>query len=193
MDPAARLANRALENESWARERLAVHAGRVFSLVCGPLVIPLRVTSEGLLESRALADGRPDLTLVVAPWSLPGLLAEPARWDELVRAEGDPALATTLRELAQTTPVWVEQFLGRWLGPVVGQRLADAGRAVLATPDAAARRLGDHVATYLAESSSLLATGEEGRKFAAQTQTLALRTDALLTRFEVLASRAGRH
>ena len=189
LDPAAQFANHMLERETWARQRLAVHAGRTFVLVAVPVVAPFRIGETGLLESYALADGPADLRLTVQPWSVPGLLADPARWSEVVKSEGDPALAATLRELAQTAPFWIEQFLSRWLGPIAGQRVADAGRQALAFPEHAFARLTDSMLGYLREQTSLVASGEEARVFAEQNALLAQRVNDLEARLEALAAR----
>ncbi len=193
MDPAARFANRMLERESWARQRLAAHAGRSFVMVSGPVVAALCVDDTGLLQGYALARGPPDLRLAVQPWSVPGLLADPSRWDEVVSAEGDPALAATMRELAQTTPFWIEQFFGRWLGPVVGQRVAGAGRTILAFPDHAMERLAESVASYVRDGTGTLAAGEEARIFAEQVALIASRTDALEARLATLEAARPPH
>ncbi len=184
---AAGFANRALERESWARQRLAVHAGRTFTVVAGPVVSALRIDATGLLEPYALADGPPDLRLAVMPWAIPGLLADPGRWDSSVTARGDAALAATLRELAQTTPFWIEQFASRWLGPIAGQRVAGAGRQLLAFPEQAAQRVVDSVASYVRDETGWLASGEEGRVFAQQSAVLAERAAALEQRIDNLA------
>jgi ubiquinone biosynthesis protein UbiJ len=189
IDPTAAVANQMLERESWARQRLAVHAGRTFVLVATPVVAPFRISDTGLLEPYALADGPADLRLAMAPWAVPGLLADPSRWDTAVTSEGDPALAATLRELAQTAPFWIEQFLARWLGPIAGQRLADAGRQMLGMPNHAADRLGESVASYLRDQTSLVAGGAEARAFAQQTATLAQRVNDVELRIDALSSR----
>lgn len=190
LDPTARLANQMLERETWARQRLTVHAGRTFVLVAPPVVAPFRISDTGLLEPYALADGPADLRLSLQPWSAPGLLADPSRWSDVVRSEGDPALAATLRELAQTAPFWIEQFLSRWLGPIAGQRVADAGRQALAFPEQAFERLADSVLGYLREQTSLVASGEEARVFAEQTALLAQRVNDLEARLQALSMRA---
>ena len=81
----------------------------------------------------------PDLTLTLSPLGVPSLLANPARWGEFVTADGDAALAATLQELAQTLPWFVERAFASALGPILGQRVADAGRRLLAFPEYAAR------------------------------------------------------
>ncbi len=46
-DPAAALANRVVEREAWAQERLAGHAGRVFVVAVGPVRTALRIDDRG--------------------------------------------------------------------------------------------------------------------------------------------------
>lgn len=190
---AAGLANRMLRREHWARQRLAVHAGRSFAVVSGPVVTAMRIDDTGLLASCAPADGAPDLRLVVPPWAIPGLLSDPAHWDGAVTADGDAALAATLRELAQTTPFWAEQLFSQWLGPIAGQRAAEAGRHVLALPGHAAERVADSVASYLRDETGLFASAAEGRVFAGQIAALADRVDALAARIAALAANGHAH
>ena len=187
MNAAATLANRMLERESWARERLAVHGGRSFAVVSGPLVAAMRIDPSGLLAAYGLSEGAPDLRLSISPWAVPGFLSDPSRWDSAVAADGDPALTATLRELAQTTPFWVEQLFSQWLGPIAGQRLAGAGRSALAFPDHAAQRIAENIASYWRDQAGLFASTEEARLFAEQAAALDRRVEVLATRLDTLA------
>ena len=47
LDPAAALANRVFEQQAWAQERLAGHAGRVFVVAVGPFSTALRIDASG--------------------------------------------------------------------------------------------------------------------------------------------------
>lgn len=183
------IANRMLEREAWARQRMAAHAGRVFVIATGPAASAFSIDDTGRVAS-ALPGGRaPDLTLRVSPLDLPALLSDPARWERYVVAEGDAALSATLKDLAPTLPWLVEQAFARMLGPIVGQRAADAGRRILAFPEHAALRVGDSIAAYAREQSGLLATGDEGRAFTEQVRELASRVDALAAQIDALAGR----
>jgi ubiquinone biosynthesis protein UbiJ len=193
-DPAAlpgAIANRVLGREAWARTQLAAHAGRVFVVAIGPVAAAMRVDSAGMVESTALCGRAPDLHLTLSPLSAPTFLADPTRWDDLVAAEGDPALAATLKELARTLPWFVEQAFAQALGPIVGQRLADAGRRLLAFPEYAATRVGESVASYARDEAGLLARAEDLRHFAQDVAGLATRTDALGARLDALAACVG--
>ena len=120
IDPAIGFANRVLEREDWARERLAAHAGRAVRIICGPMASTLFIAPSGMLSP---AHGVPDLTLSISPLKVPTLLAHPERWSELVAAEGDAALAATLSDLARTLPWFVEEALASVLGPLIGTRV----------------------------------------------------------------------
>jgi ubiquinone biosynthesis protein UbiJ len=189
MAPIAMFANNVLEREAWARERLAAHAGRVFVVTIGPVTAALSVGSTGLIETTPLSGAPPDLELRISPLVILSFLADPARWDTLVTADGDAELASTLRELSLTLPWFVERALASALGPIVGQRVADAGRRLLTIPEYAAARFGESVGSYARDEAGLLARGDEARPFADQTAQLAARLDVLAARVEALCAR----
>jgi ubiquinone biosynthesis accessory factor UbiJ len=184
------LANRVLEGETWARDKLALHAGRVFTITVGPATATLRIGATGGFEDVPQDEATPDLRLSISPLNLPSFLADPRNWSEYVREDGDAALGGTLKELAQTLPWFVEQAFARLLGPVAGQRVADAGRRLLGFPAYAAGRVGDSVARYARDEVQWLARGDELRRFTDETRDTAARVDALAARIDALADRA---
>ncbi len=174
--PAVDLANRVLEREDWARERLSAHAGRTVRMICGPIQSSLAITPGGMLMA---GHDNPDLTLTVSPLHLPTLLANPERWNDLVAADGDATLATTLADLSRTLPWFVEQAFASVLGPVVGTRLADAGRAMLALPEHAARSFGTSLSSYVHDEARVGVSAAEAAEFGAAVAAIAARVDAL--------------
>lgn len=189
MNIAAEAVNRTLERETWARERLAAHAGRTVRIVVGPARAAFAIDEGGRLREAAAS---PDLTLEVSPLRLPALLAQPGRWPELVAADGDAALAATLAELALTLPMFVEQAFARAFGPIIGQQFADAGRRLLAMPDYAAQRVGDGVARFVGDEAGIAVPDVEARAFTADVAALASEVDALAVRIDTLAADAPR-
>jgi ubiquinone biosynthesis protein UbiJ len=183
-----KLANRVLRDEAWAREKLAPHAGRSFTMACGPVTTGYSVRDDGTLGARAAGGGPADAELYLSPLDLPAFLADPSRWSALVTANGDPALIGTLKELAGTLPWFVERAFAKAFGPVVGQRMADAGRHVLAFPEYAGARLTENVASYLRDEAGALARGDEARRFAADSAELATRAEELEARIARLES-----
>jgi ubiquinone biosynthesis accessory factor UbiJ len=183
--------NRILKDEPWARDRLAAHAGRVFTVRVGPVVTGFRVDGSGRLESAPLAGATPDLVLSLSPLNVPAFLADPGRWNELVTEDGDVELGGTLKELAHTLPWFVEKLCARTLGPIVGQRVADAGRRMLQVPEYAATRVTENVAAYARDEAQMLAHPADFRALVNQTAQLAARTDALAERLQALAARVA--
>lgn len=183
MSIAADFANRALEGEDWARQKLAVHAGRTLRFRAGLARVGFVLDAEGRLTA---SDAAPDLTLTISPLRLPALLAEPARWNELVASEGDAALAATLAELAPALPWFVERWLSSALGPLAGQQVADAGRRLLALPEYAAQRIGESLARYVGDEARLAVRRAEARAFATDIDAVTARVDALAGRVDAL-------
>jgi ubiquinone biosynthesis accessory factor UbiJ len=184
-------ANRLLEREPWARERLTPFAGRSFVLRVGPAVAGFRVDEHGLLETAPLAGATPDLALALSPFNVPAFLGDPKRWNEFIFEEGDVELGGALKELAQTLPWFVERLFSRSLGPIVGQRVADAGRRLLGFPEYAATRVAANVGSYARDEAQVLAHPADLRALADETALLAARLDALDARIEALARRTG--
>jgi ubiquinone biosynthesis protein UbiJ len=178
--------NRALDRAPWAREKLVAHAGRSFSMSLGPVTAAFRILDDGHLAPASLAGGTPDVALTFSPITLPSFLADPARWNELVDEQGDVALGGTLKELAPTLPWLVEDTFERAFGAVIGQRMADTGRRLLAFPEYAAERIADSVASYARDEADLLARGDEMRTFSEQNAALASRVAALEARIDAL-------
>jgi len=178
-----------LAREQWARSSLAAHAGRVFRIAVAPVATSLRIDASGSIEPASSADGAPDLTLKLSPWNVPAFLAEPTRWDALVTADGDPALAATLKGLAETLPWFVERAFAEALGPIAGQFLADTGRRMLAFPGYAGERVGDSVASYVRDEVGVAATAGEARSMGDEIAATASRVDALAARVDALGAR----
>jgi ubiquinone biosynthesis protein UbiJ len=183
------IANRALERESWAREKLAGHAGRTVRIEVGPARQAFAIDADGRLAN---SEAAPDLKLTISPLRLPALLAQPERWGELVAAEGDTALAATLSELVLTLPWFVEELFAKAFGPVAGQRLADIGRRLLTLPGYAAQRFGDSVTRYVGDEARLAVGVAEARVVAEEIAALAGRVDALALRIDALDSATAR-
>ena len=181
--------NRVLADEPWARDRLAAHAGRAFSLRVGPLTSEFRIDGQGALEAAPAAGAKPDLVVTLSPFNVPAFLANPARWNEFVTEEGDVELGGTLKELAQTLPWFVEKLCARALGPIVGQRVADAGKRMLELPEYATKRIGDNVGSYARDEVEVLAHPADLRVLRDESAALQSRIDALVARIDALAAR----
>jgi len=184
------LANRILEDETWSHDKLAVHAGRAFTVTVGPTTVRLRIADGGTFEIAPDTGVAPDLRLSLSPLNLSAFLADPRKWSEHVQEDGDAALGGTLKELAQTLPWFVEKGFARVLGPIVGQRVADVGRRLLGFPEYAAERVTESFARYVRDEAELLARGDELRRLIDEARDVAARVDALAARVAALSNRA---
>jgi ubiquinone biosynthesis protein UbiJ len=130
-----------------------------------------------------------DLSLSISPLAVPALLADPSRWNELVRESGDADLGGALKEIAQTTPWLIEKMLGDALGPVAGQRVADFGRSLLQLPRYAGERFADSAVSYARDEAQLLAPAAAMRRFTAEVAEVDVAVDALAARVAALHER----
>lgn len=181
--------NHLIAHEPWARERLAAHTGRAFMVRVGPFARGFRIGADGLLESAPLAGATPDLMLTLSPLNLPAFLADPKRWNEFVQEDGDAQLGGALKDLAQTLPWFVERLCAQSLGPIVGQRVADAGRRMLGVPEYAAARVAANVGSYARDEAQVLAHPADMRTLMDETAALAARIDALDARVDAVDER----
>ncbi len=189
MDPVRALINRTLDREAWARERLQAHAGASFRVIVGLASVTHAIDASGRLGEAA---GEPDLTLTISPLRLPALLAQPARWPDIVHAQGDAALASSLSEIASTAPLFAEQALAKIVGPVVASQIAAAGASALQMPEYAAQRVADSVALYVGEQSDAALGKAEAHAFASEVAALSADIDAFATRVDAAFERLAR-
>lgn len=189
-DLAAGLANRALASEDWARAKLAAFAGQGFALAAGPFSATFVIGNDGAL-ARAPAGAAVALTVTTSPLSLPELAADPVRWNDLVKNDGDPALASTLADLARTFPWVVERTLASAFGPIAGQAIADAGRSLLGIPAALSKHAASSVGEFAAESG-MVARRADFDAFSCGTAEAEARVDALAGRIAAIESSGHR-
>ena len=69
-------------------------------------------------------------------------------------------------------------------GPIVGQRLADTGRALLGFPEYAGGRVAENVFSYARDEAGVLARGRRGAGVRRRQAAVAARVDALIERVD---------
>ena len=135
------LLNQLLDQERWARERLARFAGRSVELR-PPLLPPLRLT---VAEGGRIEEGGVEPEVIVG---LDGI-------------SGCGEFADEVRYLAKHFRWDAEEELSRLVGDVAAQRIGDTVRAFAHWQRDAARRVGEALADYAtAETGTLVRRGE---------------------------------
>lgn len=185
------LANRMLQQQDWARAKLAPFSSRTLALAIGPIHVLWSIGAGGTLAA-GNEGAVTDLRLSISPVAVPALLADPSRWNELVGESGDAELGGALKEIAQTTPWLVEQMLGDALGPVAGQRVADLGRSLLEFPRYAIERFTDSTVSYVRDEAQLLAPAAAMRRFTTEVAEVDVAVDAIAARIAALNERLPR-
>ncbi|WP_050877536.1 ubiquinone biosynthesis accessory factor UbiJ [Bordetella pertussis] len=191
---AARALNALLERESWARDRLARHAGKTVRFALGGFALSLTIDSEGRVQE---ADSAvvPNVTLSAAESSsLARLLPGDGRADfaDLTHISGDAALAQVVADLARDLRWDAEDELARVVGDIPAARLLGGARAL------AGGARERNVSEYLAEESAVLVgrpQWEQWRldlaRFGADSDALARSAAALEARLARLDARRG--
>ena len=190
--PAAALANRVLEREAWAQERLAAHAGRVFVVAVGPLSTAAAHRRLGRLEPRPRWPGSSRTsTLTLSPLAVPSFLANPdalgrvRRRRRRPRARGDAA--RTSRRRCRGSSSSVRGRAGPDRRPARRRRRAAAARLPRVRRP---RRVGESVASYARDEAELVAgAGAPARFQRAHGGAGGRRVDALASRIDALAQR----
>lgn len=148
--------NHFLEQESWARDRLAAFAGKCVELRAPPLP-PLRfaIEAQGLLNPGS-QESEPALVVALRPDAPFALLRGSEDFARSLDATGDAGLAEVVMLLVRHLRWDVEEDLSRVVGDVAARRLAQGGRDFAAWQRDASRRVAESLADYLTEEKRLL-------------------------------------
>ncbi|MCC2597592.1 SCP2 sterol-binding domain-containing protein [Pusillimonas sp. MFBS29] len=187
----ARLLNKLLQREDWARDRLARHAGKSVGFKVGGFRMALSIQADGLVQASDQAVV-PNVTLTIQAdqlAGLPGVLRarDPALLTELLHVEGDAGLAQVVSELARDLRWDVEDDLSRVVGDVAATRLLQTAGMLRAGAEAAASRLAGNASEFMTEEAMLLASRPAYDEWAVRLQAIHGRLDELDRRVAALA------
>jgi ubiquinone biosynthesis protein UbiJ len=183
--------NALLKRETWARERLAAHAGKSLRLVVGEIwSLQASVGSDGLWQPCDAAIV-PDVTLSIPADRLRDL---PRVWHEqglsgvagLTPIQGDAGFARLVSDLAGTLRWDVEDDLSRVVGDVLAVRLVTGARNVVTGTRQTLSRVRDNLGEYLGDESGLAVRSPEFLTWSQRRQHLADRLDGLELRLRRL-------
>lgn len=155
MTPGVAAINHLLAQEAWARESLALHAGKEACIDTGHLQLRVRVARDGMLET-SNADEPANVTIHVKLSDLPLIAQNRDRAFSYVRIEGDAEFANTISQLAKGLRWEAAHDLERLFGPLAANRIAGGAKSAFDTMTTTGRRLAENVAEYLLEERPVL-------------------------------------
>ena len=182
--------NHLLAQESWAREQLKPHAGKVACIDAQMLQIRLRVGADGLLTQAAAGD-TPDVSIRVRPADLPLILQNRERAFSYVRVEGDAEFANTVSSLSQQLRWEAEADLSKLFGDIAAVRMVAGARSFAQTLFSTGKKLQENVAEYFLEEQPLLVRPEAVSAFGGDISKTRDDTERLLKRIEKLERARG--
>lgn len=167
--PLAPALNHLLRHASWARERLAAHAGKAVCFDVAPFAITLEILASGEVANSA-ADAAVTFKLTPA-LAMRIAAADQNAWRE-VESSGDLALARDILYVAQNLRWDVEEDLSRVFGDIIAHRMAGAGQAFLRWQRESAGSVARQAAAYWTEEQPLIAARLDVEGFGRAVDTL---------------------
>jgi ubiquinone biosynthesis protein UbiJ len=155
MAPVVAAINHLLAQEPWAREALALHAGKEACIDSGALKLRLLAGRDGLVEASA-ADTPANVTIHVKLADLPLIAQNPERAFSFVRIEGDAEFANTISQLGKGLRWEAEHDLEPWIGPIAATRLVGGAKDAFDTARATHRKVSENLAEFFLEEQPLL-------------------------------------
>ena len=147
--------NHLIQNESWASERLRLHAGAKIQVDGGPLHIKLGIDDNGLFHI-ADAAAIPDVTLTLAADSAVQALFEQDKLFSSVRLGGAVDIAESLAFVFRNLQWDAEADLAQVVGDMAARRLALLGQALAKGLRDGLYKLAENGKEYVVEDSALL-------------------------------------
>lgn len=177
--------NHLLAQETWARDTLTRHAGKVALLDGGVAALRLQVTPDGMLQAAA-ADAVPDVTVRATLADLPMIARDRERAFSYVQVEGDADFANTISQLSQSLRWEAEQDLSRWVGDIAAARLTAGARAAFDVARSTQRKLAENLAEYFLDENPMLVRPREVAEFGGEVARLRDDVERLAKRIERL-------
>lgn len=177
--------NRLFVQTPGACDLLAKHAGRTLALDLVLYRANLRVEEGGNL--RAAFNASADATIFITPDVLLRLPSQGKAALRELRTEGDAEFLSAFNDAFQQLDLDAEAELSRLFGPIVGFRLAEAGRSFGEWVSQAGQDTARAFAEYAVEESPLLPSRLEVERFNREVDQLrddAARLEARLDRLQ---------
>ena len=178
--------NHLLAQESWARARLAPHAGKLARFEIGPVTVRLQVAADGMLVAAA-TDQPVAVTIHIRAADLPLIAQNRERAFSYVTIDGDADFASTISQVGQSLRWEVADDLSRLVGDMAAQRIVGGATATLATLRSTRQKFMENVAEYFLEEKPMLLRPQAVTGYTADVTRLRDDVERLAKRIERLA------
>ncbi len=171
MTPVIAAINHLLAQEAWARDALALHAGKEACIDAGSVSLRVRVTVDGMVEHSNTEEAA-KVTIRVKLADLPLIAQNRERAFSYVKIEGDAEFANTISQLAKGLRWEAEHDLERWIGPIGANRMVGGARGMVEAIMAGQQKIAENVAEYFLEENPLLIRPVMAEDFASEVSRL---------------------
>ncbi len=155
MAPVVAAINHLLAQEAWARDALAMHAGKEACIDASTISLRLRVTADGMVEASNTEEAA-NVTIRVKLADLPLIAQNRERAFSYVKIEGDAEFANTISQLGKGLRWEAEHDLERFIGPIAATRMVGGAKGMFDAAVAGQRKVAENVAEYFLEEKPLL-------------------------------------
>lgn len=155
MAPVVAAINHLLAQEAWARDALAMHAGKEANIDAGTVNLRLRAGADGMVE-QSESEEPANVTIRVKLADLPLIAQNRDRAFSYVKIEGDAEFANTISQLGKGLRWEAEHDLERFIGPIAATRIVGGARSVFDAAVAGQKKVAENVAEYFLEEKPLL-------------------------------------
>lgn len=183
--PVSAAINHLLAGESWARNELARHAGKIAHFDAGAAAVRLKVTADGMVQAAPAADAA-NVTIRAKLADLPLIAQHRERAFSYVQIEGDADFANTISHLSQTLRWEAEEDLAKLIGDIAATRMVAGVKAAIDTANSTGQKLAENVAEYLLDEKPVLVRPHSVADFSSDVVKLRDDVERLAKRIEKL-------
>lgn len=192
MAPAVAAINHLLAQEAWARDALAMHAGKEACIDTGAVALRMRVTVDGMVET-SNSEAAASVTIRVKLADLPLIAQNRERAFSYVKIEGDAEFANTISQLSKGLRWEAEHDLERFMGPIAATRLVGGAKAVFEAAVAGQQKVAENVAEFFLEEKPLLIRPVVVDDFASEVSRLRDDVERTAKRIARLEAKLAQH
>ena len=188
MAPVIAAINHLLSQEAWARDALAMHAGKEACIDAGSVALRLRVMADGMVAPSE-TEQPANVTIRVKLADLPLIAQNRERAFSYVKIEGDAEFANTISQLAKGLRWEAEHDLERFIGPIGATRVVGGARGLFEAVRDGQRKVAENVAEYFLEENPMLIRPVMADDFAGDVSKLRDDVERLAKRIARLESK----